>query len=933
MMDIISKYFLLSAALVAMPGMAQETTQSGEKVNVAFRSIDRQDMLGGVNVLDYEELSKKDENTYSLSDLSGLVSGFNGASLWGNTDYLILVDGVPREANSVLPSDIAQITVMKGAQAVILYGSRGAKGAILITTKRGNKERLTINASVNTGWYGVKELPQYLHSSDYMTLYNEALRNDGLDPIYSSLDIYNYGSGKNPYRYPDVNLLSDDYIKRSYNRTEANVQFRGGGERAQYYTSVDYQNAGDLVKFGNNDERGSQSLAIRGNVDMKFNEGIKAYVNAGVSFGSNKSATGADFWQMTATLRPNRITPLIPTSYIDPNASQPTNLMKTADLYDGCFLAGSLMDQTNGVADGYAAGKNTYNYRKFEFTTGLDFDLKSLLSGLSFHTMMSIDYNTSYNTSYNNSYATYQPEWSKYNGKELITSFIVHGNDKKSGVQNMGGSNYSQTISFNAHFDYERTINESHNLFLSLLANGWQQSKSGEYHHISNVNAGFLANYNFEHRYYAELGLSAIHSARLAPGHREALNYSGTLGWNMAKENFMKGSIFNDLTLSASYSHINQDMDIDGYYYYARNIYQDAETQSGWGSINAVRSTVSKRGENLGLGFVKRNEFSVNLRGAMLNNSLTFDMSYFMSKTSDLLITPTNLYPSYFSTYYPNCSFMPYINYNADSRRGFDMSVNYKKNFGELKFGVGANLTIYTTEASKRDDTNYRDSYQYRQGQPLDALWGYECLGFFQSEEEIANAPSQKSFGSDIKPGDLRYKDQNGDGVIDDKDRVCLGKGGWYGTPTTLGVNFTLGYKNFTLFVVATGNFGAKAFKNNSYYWMHGDSKYSVEAANRWTPETRYTASMPRLTTGTGANNYQDSDFWMYSTDKISISKIQLTYDFCDKLFENKIVKGISLFASVYDLCTISKNHRILETNVGSAPQTRFMQFGAKVKL
>ena len=112
----------------------------------------------------------------------------------------------------------------------------------------------------------------------------------------------------------------------------------------------------------------------------------------------------------------------------------------------------------------------------------------------------------------------------------------------------------------------------------------------------------------------------------------------------------------------------------------------------------------------------------------------------------------------------------------------------YKKQLGDFGFGVGANVTYYTTEATKRDDSQYADTYQYRQGQPLDAIWGYECLGFFQDENDIKNSPTQ-IIGGTIRPGDLKYKDQNGDNVIDSKDQVYLGKGGWYGTPTTIGMN------------------------------------------------------------------------------------------------------------------------------------------------
>ena len=177
----------------------------------------------------------------------------------------------------------------------------------------------------------------------------------------------------------------------------------------------------------------------------------------------------------------------------------------------------------------------------------------------------------------------------------------------------------------------------------------------------------------------------------------------------------------------------------------------------------------------------------------------------------------SNTLPSYFRVYYPESSFLPYINFNEDSRTGFDLALNYKKDFGK-DFGmkVGLNLTHYTTNAAKRDDTNFADEYQYREGKPLDAIWGYECLGFFKDEDDIANSPVQK-LGATVRPGDLKYKDQNGDGIIDTKDQVNLGKAGWYGAPTTLGINLTFKYKNFTLFMLGVGSFGGHAMKSNSY--------------------------------------------------------------------------------------------------------------------
>ena len=259
--------------------------------------------------------------------------------------------------------------------------------------------------------------------------------------------------------------------------------------------------------------------------------------------------------------------------------------------------------------------------------------------------------------------------------------------------------------------------------------------------------------------------------------------------------------------------------------------------------------------------------------------------------------------------------------------------MNYKKQIGEFGVGVGANLTYYTTKATKRDDSQYADAYQYRQGQPLDAIWGYECEGFFKDDDDIANSPKQ-IIGGTIRPGDLKYKDQNGDNVIDSKDQVYLGKGGWYGTPTTLGINVTLKYKNFTLFLLGTGNFGAKAVKNSTYYWVGGDAKYTAEMRGRWTPETAATATYPRLTTEAGTNNYQTSDFWMYSTDRFDLQKVQLTYDFPKSMFMKSFVRGLQLFVNGNSLLTIAKERKILEMNVnnkGAAPLNRFYSIGAKV--
>ena len=933
-MNKISKNLLAFLAIcAAAPVSAQETAEDSTLVNVAFRKVAKQDIMGGVSTVNVRELTEKNYNTYSLDNMQGYVSGYNGAGMWGYTDQLVLIDGVPREANNVKPDEIESITFLKGAQAVVLYGSKAAKGAILITTKRGKVNNgLSVNVRANTGWAVAKSYPEYLGSAEYMYLYNEARANDGIStPLYSAETIAKYASGANPYRYPDVEFYSSEFIKKSYNRTDVTAEIEGGNDRAKFYANVSYYRQGDFLKVGEAANNYVDRFNVRGNVDIKLNNFINAYVNANATYYNSKSANGGSYWEKAATFRPNRVAPLIPLSYIDPNAQQAVTLIGTTKNYlNGCFLGGAQTDLSNIFADYYFAGKNTWTSRQFQFDSGVDVDLNSITKGLSFHAMVAVDYRTAYTTSFNDTYATFTPTWSEYNGKDVIVALNTFDTvDKHSGVQNISGSTDNQTIAFNAHFDYARTFGNVHNVNAMLVANGYQQSESGTYHKVSNANLGLQLGYNYDRKYYADFALAAPWSAKLPEGKRAGFSPSFTLGWNIANENFMKDSAFNDLVLSASYSDLVTDLGIDEYY-----MYLGAYQSGGWWDWNGMSGHAgvqSKRGSNDDLGYIHRKEFSVNLRGSVLDRALTFDASFFVSKMTGQIITASNQMPSYFMVYYPESSFRPYINFNDDKRTGFDIALNYKKNFGDFGLQVGANYTYYTTKATKRDDTNYADAYQYRQGKPLDAIWGYECLGFFQDEADIKSSPNQSYFGQTIAPGDLKYKDQNNDGVIDNKDQVNLGKGGWYGAPSTLGINVTLKYKNFTLFMLGTGSFGGNGVRNNSYWWVKGEDKYSAAVRDRWTPETANTAAYPRLTTGNGANNYVTSDFWMYSTSRFDLNKVQLSYDFDKKLFGNSFVKGVQVYVSGNSLLTIAKEREILEMSVGSAPQTRFYNLGFKV--
>ncbi|MDI9866773.1 SusC/RagA family TonB-linked outer membrane protein [Flectobacillus sp. DC10W] len=921
-----TKYITITKA-ISQISLTPEKTR--DLIHAAFREVEKQDLLGGVASVNVKELLNKNYFTSTLDGMEAFASGFNGNSNWGMGNYLFMIDGVPRETGNVAPTEIEEIVFLKGANAVALYGSRAAKGVVNVITKRGEAGKRRFDLRVNSGINIPKSYPKYLGSAEYMSLYNEARRNDGLTDLYSELDIYNYGSGRNKYRYPNVDFYSSDYLKNVFTRYDATAEISGGNERVRYYTNLGYSTTGSLLNFGEaKNNNNSDRLNFRGNLDIQLNEYISMNADATAIFYTGRGVN-TDYWGNAATVRPNRFAPLIPIDLIEKeDAASQIWIQNSNNLIDGKYLlGGTQLDQTNPIATIYAGGNNQYSNRQFQFNTGLKADLRNVLKGLSFRTGFAVDYATAYSLSYNYSYATYSPTWNNYSGTDLISSLTVYNQDAKSGTQNVSGNWYRQTIAFSGQLNYDRTFGSNHNLSAILLANGFQQSESAVYHRTSNANLGFLASYNYNHRYYVDLSTAYIHSAKLPPNNRQAFSPSVSLGWRLSRENFLKDSrIVNDLKLTASASILNTDLDISDYYLY-QGFYTTAGSWYGWKDGTGIQATESRRGDNPNMKFPRREEINIGIEGTFFNRLLSLNGTFFMNKITGNIIQASVLFPSYFTTGWPVSSFIPYVNYNEDKRVGFDFSANLNKKIGDVNWNLGINGTYYQTTAVKRAEL-YENAYQNRQGKALDGIWGLQNLGFFQDDNDIKNSPSQ-TFGQ-VKPGDIKYKDQNGDGIIDSRDEVFLGKGGWFGAPFTMGVTLSAQWKKLTFLAMGVGRFGANAMRNNSYFWVYGENKYSEVVRNRWTEATKLTATYPRLTTLSSDNNFRSSDFWMYSTNRFDLAKVQISYDLTDILKMKSFVRELGVYVNGFNLLTFAQNREILELNVASSPQTRFFNLGVK---
>ncbi|PJJ80024.1 TonB-linked SusC/RagA family outer membrane protein [Mucilaginibacter auburnensis] len=941
-------YFSILRAEAQQARDSVQTVTTDSLINVAFRKVPNRDVLGAVSSVNVAELINKSYGANGLNNLQSFVGGYAGGgadgalNIWGQAP-LVLIDGIPRRAADVRMTEVESVTVLKDASSVALYGSRAAKGVVLITTKRGAEKPLTVDLRVNGGFLVPKSYPNYLNAADYMTFYNEALRNDGLTNKFTDAEISNTRAGINPWRYPDLNLYSSDFLRKMTYRTDLTGEISGGNKDAKYYSNIGLGYNNNLLKLGQSKKANALDVNVRANVDMRINSWLKASVDAVVIMNNEYTARG-DFYGAAATLRPNDdyFSYLVPIDRLDPANAQLQAIAKNSNfVIDGKYLLGGLSTrQTSDLSQILASGYIKTKRNTLMFNAGAEADLGNLTPGLTFGMRFSMDYTSRYSEAFTVAYATYQPTWATVNGTDVITNLTQFGNDGIATAENVGSSLYNQTISFNPRLMYQRTFGQKHNVTGALIGWGYMTQVSSDpnndggsdYQNIRNTNLGIQAGYNFNHKYYVDFTGAVIHSGKLPNSNRNSLSPTATLGWRISEEDFFKNhvSFVDDLKLTATYSSLKQDLDITSngadYYLYQGNI--TTPGTYGWRDGTSSGSYVLYgRGANPNFTFVERKEFRAGLDAFLFKHALNLNANYFHQETKGLLANGlATVYPSYYNG---NGSFQPWLNFNNDMRKGVDFSANYTSKIGKLKFSLGFVGMIYKSEATKRDEV-YENSYQNRVGKPLDASFGYIAEGLFQSQAEI-DAHARQTFGGTLKPGDIKYKDINGDNVIDTRDQVYLGRNGGGASPFTYGVNLTLKWKNLTMLVLGSGQSGAIGYKNSSYYWVTGLGKYSDVVLNRWTPETASTATYPRLSTNSTTNNFQNSTYWMYDNNRFDLRRVQFTYDFNKTAFgKTSFIHGMSVYVNGDNLLVISKERKLMETNIGSAPQTRFYNIGIK---
>lgn len=921
------------------------------KVDLGFLKKSKRDAVSPfASVIPNDRLTFDDtESAGNLMDmLLGITAGTNIRNVGG---AMYVIDGIPgRDINLLNTNEIESIAILKDVNAVALYGAQARNGVIVVTTKRGVAFKNEVKVKVNQGLKSPISYPYYLGAGEYMELYNEARKNDGLALTYDSVTIAHTKSGLNPYRYPDVSFYNNDFLKRFTTQTAVSTEFSGGNKDLTYYVNLSYTNSGTIEKINPEVNKGTNSYKVRGNLSFPVNNWIKSTVDVLASIISKKSPHASILSEAT-TFRPNLYAPFLPVSMV--RDSLDTQLETTKKFFDGKYILGGsgsykTIDPFGQI---YGGGYVDHTYRSTQVANSLEFNLSKITKGLSAKTYVSLDYYDYYTVSLTNDFNFYEPKWENNLDKADLTDLLSYNDtwhadsissltplgkpDKKGLKEIVDTKDFNMRTSFYGLINYAKLIGDDHSINAMLIASTNSLKYSGVKQPDVNSHAAFNFDYNYKSKYYLNFNSAYTYSTRLAEGNRGKWAPTAGLAYVISEENFMKNiSGLDYLKLRGSWGKLNTDIsnpdsEKNSYFMY-QDVY-DIETAGSYtwndGGTPSLKRTVIRNGRNFGLTFEQREDISAGFE-AFLFKSLAVEMNYFRTDRSGFASQVTTYYPSFYA------DFAPYINSERNRYKGFELGLNYAKRVGDLNVNIGGNIVYSRSEIMEADQLDPEYDYQNLVGQSLGRIVGLQANGFYSKDDFNPNGTLKAGlpvpqFGK-VQPGDIKYLDKNGDNFIDTKDNHTIGNNAF---PYSFAFNILLKYKGFSLFVLGKGQMGAEDYVKSSYFWVKGNDKYPALVRGRWTEETAATATYPRLTTGSGTNNYRTSTFWLYDKSYFDIRRVQLTYEFNENICKSIGMKDLSVNIAGSDLMKFAPNKDVLELNVGGNPKFRNVTLGLKFTL
>lgn len=863
----------------------------------------QKNIVGAVSSIDGIDLSTYPE--FSLSNtlqgrlpgvvvdakLGGFANNVSNIYIRGqhrneDNSAIVIVDGIERDWNDLIPEEIEKIEVMKDATAKILYGSRAANGVLVITTKRGEANKRIINTSFEAGARIITRLPEYLDSYNYATLYNEARMNDGLPQYYSQrqLDGYKNSTGVNDLFYPNVDFYGNLLHSQSMYR-KAVFDLNGGTDKIRYALVANYVGGNGFEKAGVRPDL--NRINIRGNLDIKATDFLNVIADGAVRLENRKVGyLGCEkvFTQLSTT-RPNEYPFLINPEVLGMNPN-----------YNGIpYFGASLSHPDNLYADMEYGGYSQERYIVSQTNIGLDFNLNSILKGLKASGFVTFDNYSYFKKGQTNIYPTYAI-LGTFNG--VLPEFKQMRLISEQTNQQKQGDETRRTLGWRGNVSYNNVFGK-HGVGAVLAYNFYQKEIKGNDQDIKNGNATLRLNYGFDNKYMIESTGALMMSNRFEGKNKYFMSGAVGAAWILSNEPFFKQiESINFLKLKASWGLLGYDKSTD--YLLYNTAWKDGGTVSfgNEGSTTAHYTEFIRIG-NPNLKWESSNEYNIGVEALLFNNRLSLDVNYFNETRNNIIGLNTAAYADILGT------FISYENIGKVKNHGFDVNIEWSDKLGDFSYSIGGNLLWSKNKLVEWSEVNYKEDYLKTIGYPTDVIMGYEAIGLFGKDIELNNGIFQ-TLGN-YQEGDIAYRDLNGDKIIDDRDKTAIGNSF---PRTSLGVDFNLGYKGWNLYLLGSAELGVDNLKTNTYFWNKGEGKYSVQVLDRYHPVNNPTGTYPRLTTTDGTNNFVNSTYWVEDGSFFRLKNVELSYTFGLE-HNNFICKRIKLFARGTNLFVISKEKNL----------------------
>lgn len=850
-----------------------------------------QNMLGG-RVPGVISIQRSGEPGKNISEFWVRGIGTFGA----NSSALVLIDGLEGNLSEIDPADIESFSVLKDASATAVYGVRGANGVVLVTTKRGTADRLQITGRANFTVSHLTHMPEYLGSYEYAKLANEARAVRGNLPLYSDIELDIIKYHLDPDLYPDVNWQKELLHKNSLSQTYF-INARGGGSLARYYLSLgtSYESAAyrqdKSSKYSTS--VGYRTINYRANLDINLTKTTQLYFGADGFVSIKKEPGNNDTDALWATQR--NLTPItIPTKY--------STGQLPAYGANNAYSPYVMLNNTGMTNIRHFRGKATLEIKQ---------DLSMLLDGLKLRAQGAYDNSSNLKEIRSILPEMYYASTRKYTGELGIVKRV----EAQPATYRHEDEQY-----YKWHFEttatWDKIIREDHRV--GLLAYYYMSSEQTMNGSIDARDATLRSmyaipiryqglsgriTYGFKDTYFMDANFGYTGSENFQAGHRFGFFPSVGLGWVPTSYSWVREKMpwLSFLKIRASYGSVGNDRLTDERFPYL-TLMQVSGGGGGWGSTNGYITEERVGADNLRWERAKKAD--IGIEGKLFNERLEFIIDFFRDRRDGIYQRRSQI-PRYVGLMQ-----MPFGNVGKMKSYGSDGNISYRHDFGkDWSLTVRGNFTYSANKVENWEQAEQPYDYQNYTGYVNNAFRGLIALGLFRDEQDVKQSPRQ-TFGS-YMPGDIKYKDVNGDGIIDDDDKVPLSYPNY--PKLMYGFGFEARWKQLTLGVLFKGT------GNTDYYYVNGTTNgqgyipfYNGETGNvlsivadsknRWIPASysgdpateNPNALFPRLSYGRNENNTQYSTFWHANSRYLRLQEINLNYHIeSGKFFQKLGLKSI----------------------------------------